>query len=297
MHPMMSFSPVYPPGWSRRQRRRVPPDTSQGGGAGGGRRVERQVSRRLSAAVRLPRWLPRGCDGRPVHRGGCPSRVGPSRPEHRRAVRGRCCGDLGRDRRPAPVHLRPGRGRHAGLVPRGRMRARSPAGPASPVRARPGLRVAAWRGVWGCLQTNRVPAARYRHPTTREDDQLTPDPGSDRGGRADPAPAVRRDRPPAGVGPSRRGPRPQHAGGRCGTTRFACTIVRWTRPRAGAGRAVRGIENPTGTSSLITGRPVPSPHNPTTRCRPRSLTAAQAPTTGHGATARLLTLNTSLTSG
>jgi transposase len=28
--------------------------------------------------------------------------------------------------------------------------------------------------VWGCLQTNRVYAARYRHLTTREHNRLTP---------------------------------------------------------------------------------------------------------------------------
>jgi hypothetical protein len=34
--------------------------------------------------------------------------------------------------------------------------------------------VAAWRAVWGCLQNNRVYAARYRHLTTRESNRLTP---------------------------------------------------------------------------------------------------------------------------
>jgi len=39
---------------------------------------------------------------------------------------------------------------------------------------RPGLRVAAWRAVWGCLQTNKVYAARYRQLTGREHNKLTP---------------------------------------------------------------------------------------------------------------------------
>ena len=38
---------------------------------------------------------------------------------------------------------------------------------------RPRLRVAAWRAVWGCLLTNRVYVARYRHLTTRETNKLT----------------------------------------------------------------------------------------------------------------------------
>jgi hypothetical protein len=39
---------------------------------------------------------------------------------------------------------------------------------------RPLLRAAAWRAVWGCLQTNRVYAARYRHLTAREHNRLKP---------------------------------------------------------------------------------------------------------------------------
>ena len=39
---------------------------------------------------------------------------------------------------------------------------------------RPLLRAAAWRAVWGCLQTNPVYAARYRHLTTRETNKLKP---------------------------------------------------------------------------------------------------------------------------
>ena len=41
-------------------------------------------------------------------------------------------------------------------------------------RGRPGLRVAAWRAVWGALPHNQVLAARYTHLTTRPRDQLAP---------------------------------------------------------------------------------------------------------------------------
>ena len=42
-------------------------------------------------------------------------------------------------------------------------------------QGRPRLRVAAWRAVWGSLQTpNTVYAARYRHLTGREHNKLTP---------------------------------------------------------------------------------------------------------------------------
>jgi len=36
------------------------------------------------------------------------------------------------------------------------------------------LRVAAWRAVWGCLQNNRVYAARYRYLTSRDTNRLKP---------------------------------------------------------------------------------------------------------------------------
>jgi transposase len=39
---------------------------------------------------------------------------------------------------------------------------------------RPRLPVAAWRAVWGCLQNNQLCAVRYRHPTSRETNRLTP---------------------------------------------------------------------------------------------------------------------------
>jgi transposase len=41
-------------------------------------------------------------------------------------------------------------------------------------RGRPGLRVAAWRAVWGALPHNQVLAERYTHLTTRPRDQLAP---------------------------------------------------------------------------------------------------------------------------
>ena len=64
--------------------------------------------------------------------------------------------------------------KHAGLAPRER-KSGTFTGRARVTRAgRPQLRVAAWRAVWGCLQTNRVYAARYRHLTSREHHRLTP---------------------------------------------------------------------------------------------------------------------------
>lgn len=64
--------------------------------------------------------------------------------------------------------------KHAGLAPRERMSGTFTGRARLTGAGRPGLRVAACRAVWGCLQTNRVYAARYRHLTTRERNKLTP---------------------------------------------------------------------------------------------------------------------------
>ena len=64
--------------------------------------------------------------------------------------------------------------KHAGLAPRERKSGTFTGRARVTGAGRPGLRVAAWRAVWGCLQTNRVYAARYRHLTTRETNRLKP---------------------------------------------------------------------------------------------------------------------------
>jgi transposase len=64
--------------------------------------------------------------------------------------------------------------KHAGLAPREKLSATFTGLTKLTGQGRPGLRLAAWRAVWGALQTNTVYAARYRHLTTREDNRLTP---------------------------------------------------------------------------------------------------------------------------
>lgn len=63
--------------------------------------------------------------------------------------------------------------KHAGLCPRdnasGTFKGRSQISR----RGRPGLRLAAWRAVWGALPHNPVLAARYRYLTTRQHNRLT----------------------------------------------------------------------------------------------------------------------------
>jgi transposase len=64
--------------------------------------------------------------------------------------------------------------KHAGLAPREKLSGTFTGRTKLTGQGRPRLRVAAWRAVWGSLQTNTVYAARYRHLTTREQNKLTP---------------------------------------------------------------------------------------------------------------------------
>jgi transposase len=64
--------------------------------------------------------------------------------------------------------------KHAGLAPREKLSGTFTGRTKLTGQGRPRLRVAAWRAVWGSLQTNTVYAARYRHLTGREHNRLTP---------------------------------------------------------------------------------------------------------------------------
>jgi transposase len=64
--------------------------------------------------------------------------------------------------------------KHAGLAPRENLSGTFTGTTKLTGQGRPKLRLAAWRATWGALQTNTVYAARYRHLTTRETNQLTP---------------------------------------------------------------------------------------------------------------------------
>ena len=63
--------------------------------------------------------------------------------------------------------------KHAGLNPVENTSARFRGITRLSHRGRPGLRVAAWRAVWGALPHNQVLADRYTHLTTRPRDQLS----------------------------------------------------------------------------------------------------------------------------
>ena len=63
--------------------------------------------------------------------------------------------------------------KHAGLAPREKLSGTFTGRTKLTGQGRPGLRLAAWRAVWGALKSNPVYAARYRHLTTREHNKLT----------------------------------------------------------------------------------------------------------------------------
>src|SRR3954470_3171268 len=64
--------------------------------------------------------------------------------------------------------------KHAGLAPREKLSGNFVGRTKLTGQGRPGLRLAAWRAVWGAQRANPVYGARYRHLTTREDNKLPP---------------------------------------------------------------------------------------------------------------------------
>ena len=63
---------------------------------------------------------------------------------------------------------------NAGLAPREKLSGAFTGRTRLTGQGRPGLRLAAWRAVWGAQRANPVYGARYQHLTSREDNKLTP---------------------------------------------------------------------------------------------------------------------------
>jgi transposase len=64
--------------------------------------------------------------------------------------------------------------KHAGLAPREKLSGAFTGRTRLTGQGRPGLRLAAWRAVWGAQRANPVYQARYQHLTSREQNKLTP---------------------------------------------------------------------------------------------------------------------------
>ena len=91
-----------------------------------------------------------------------------------RDLRHRRGGDPGRDWWPAPVRHRSRPLKHAGLAPREKLSGEFTGRTRLTGQGRPGLRLAAWRAVWGGQRANPVYGARYQYLTSREHNKLTP---------------------------------------------------------------------------------------------------------------------------
>jgi transposase len=64
--------------------------------------------------------------------------------------------------------------KHAGLAPREKLSGAFTGRTKLTGQGRPGLRLAAWRAVWGAQRANPVYGARYHHLSSREHNKLTP---------------------------------------------------------------------------------------------------------------------------
>ena len=64
--------------------------------------------------------------------------------------------------------------KHAGLAPREKLSGAFTGRTRLTGQGRPGLRLAAWRAVWGARRANPVYRARYQHLISREHNKLTP---------------------------------------------------------------------------------------------------------------------------
>ena len=64
--------------------------------------------------------------------------------------------------------------KHVGLAPREKLSGAFTGRTRLTGQGRPGLRLAAWRAVWGAQRANPVYRARYQHLTSRERNKLTP---------------------------------------------------------------------------------------------------------------------------
>jgi transposase len=64
--------------------------------------------------------------------------------------------------------------KHAGLAPREKLSGAFTGRTRLTGQGRPGLRLAAWRAVWGAQRANPVYNARYQHLTSRKENKLRP---------------------------------------------------------------------------------------------------------------------------
>ena len=150
----------------------------------------------------------------------------------------------------------------------------------SPAPADRGLRVAAWRAMWGAMKNNEVYAERYRHLTTREVNKLKPTQAQTAIAGSDPQAAPRRGhhRPARGTRPS------LPAASTDREVRAAGRLIARRRVTSRVGASLLRHREP--TRYLVANHRQPRlvvHHSPITRCRATSsVTAMQGLTTSQG---------------
>ena len=152
--------------------------------------------------------------------------------------------------------------KHAGLAPREKLSGAFIGRTKLTVQGRPGLRLAAWRAVWGAQRANPVYARQIRPPDHPPAQHAAPHPGPDRDRRRDPAPPPRRDHHQPGLEPNHRHPRHPTTSTprRRSLTHHTSADHRGAASRR-SGRALRGIETPADLDAHH-GQPRPSSHQP-----------------------------------
>ena len=155
--------------------------------------------------------------------------------------------------------------KHAGLAPREKLSGTFTGRTKLTGQGRPRLRVAAWRAVWGSLQTNTVYAARYRHLTTREHNKLNPTQAQ----TVIAAAILRHLHAVVTTGhawdPADRRRRHQAQRGHLGRL-TTVALIEAAAQADGRGEPYAALRT-TSTSSLIMGSPARRLNNPITRCR------------------------------
>ena len=151
--------------------------------------------------------------------------------------------------------------KHAGLAPRERMSGAFTGRTRLTGQGRPGLRVAAWRAVWGAQRANPVYAGPLPAPDHQGAEQAHAHPGPDRRRRRDPAPPVRGHHHRAGVGSGRRNAR-HPPPGRCASPPH---LAERSVTAGGRGEPSAALRHP-GDLVAHHGSPVRRLLNPITRC-------------------------------
>jgi hypothetical protein len=150
--------------------------------------------------------------------------------------------------------------KHAGLAPREKQSGTFVGRTKLTGQGRPGLRLAAWRAVWGAQRANPVYGAPLPASDRTREEQAHPHPGADRDRRRHPASPARGHHHRPGLGPSR-----GHSRNATPAGARRCLTLEPAAQAGGRGEPPAALRN-TVTSTLIMGSRARRLVNPITRC-------------------------------